>query len=90
MMRSDEEWLMSRSPPQRYVFQRRHGVAADGAGQAADALGQLRIAFVWHRRRAGLTGAEGFFYLMHFGALHSPNLGGELFQPKRQPEPWWL
>ncbi len=66
--------------PQRDVLERRQRVRPDQARQAADALGQLRIALVRHRARALLAFAEGLLRLEDLRALQAPDLEGDLLQ----------
>ena len=82
-MRSVEEWRDVALVPERDVLQRGRGVAADHAGQAADALALLGVALVRHRRGAGLAGQERLLGLAQFGALHVPDLHRELLQRGR-------
>ena len=70
--------------PQRDVLERRHRVAADHAGQAADALGGDGVALVGHRRAALLPLGEGLLGLPHLGALQVAQLGGEPVERARR------
>ena len=68
---------MSRSC-QRATFSRPTcACGADDAGQAADPLGDDRVALVRHRRRALLALAERLLHLAHLGAGEVADLGRE-------------
>ncbi len=60
--------------PERDVLERRHGVAADDAREAADALAQFGVALVRHGAGAGLSLAEGLLNLQDLGALEVAEL----------------
>src|SRR5262249_9195230 len=62
------------------VLERRLGVAADDAGQAADPLGELRVALVRHRARALLALAERLLGFQHFSPLEAANLERDLLE----------
>src|SRR6266516_5423546 len=66
--------------PERHVLQTDERVCAHDACEAADALGDLRIPFVRHRRRALHPFAERFLDLTHLGPCEMPNLGGETLE----------
>ena len=55
-------------------------MAADEPGKAAYALGELRVALVWHGGGACLALLEGLLNLRDLGALEASNLRGELLQ----------
>ena len=83
MMRSVEGVRDVALVPERDVLQRGRRVAADHAGQAADALALLGVALVRHRGGAGLAGQEGLLGLAQLGALHVADLHRELLQRGR-------
>jgi len=66
--------------PERHVLHRRHRIAAQHAGEAADFFAVDRVALVRHRRRTLLARAERLFHLAQFGLLQAAHLGGELFK----------
>ena len=66
--------------PEGDVFERGHGVGADGSGESADALGLLRVALVGHRGGAGLALGEGLADLADLGPLEVADLGGEALE----------
>ena len=77
-MRSVDEWLMSRSCHR--VLHCRHGIAAQHAREAGNALALLGVALVRHRTGARLALVERLLGFANFGLLQRANLGGELFQ----------
>jgi hypothetical protein len=65
--------------PERLVFHRGRGVAAQQAGHAGDPLAQDGIALVGHRRAALLARPERLHQLADLGVLEVADLGGDAF-----------
>ena len=61
--------------PQGHVLEPGAEVAAQEAGQSAQALGEDRVALVGHRRAALLAGTEGFLRLAYLAAGEVADLG---------------
>ena len=74
MIRSTDEWEMSRSCQSAHIFQRRHGIAADDAREAAELFAGDRVALVRHRRAAFLPCGKIFLHLQHLRPLQMPEL----------------
>ena len=72
---------MSRSCHRATFSIRRLRVAAQDPGQAAEPLGEDRVALVGHRRGALLGGAERLLDLAHLGPLEVSDLGREALEP---------
>src|SRR3954449_2356088 len=70
--------------PERHVLEPDQRVGAHDAGEAADALGDLRVALVRHRRRALHPLAEGLFDLAHLGAREMADLRRETVERRRR------
>src|SRR5215469_147258 len=66
--------------PKGYILHDGLNVGANDAGQAADLLGDDRVALVRHSRRALLAFGEGFFGFPDFGALEMANFEGDLLE----------
>ena len=66
--------------PEGDVLQGGCRVAAEEAGEAADALALLWVALVGHGGGACLSLPERLFRLKHLGALEVADLGGELLE----------
>ena len=68
--------------PQGHVLEGGHGVAADHAGQAGEALPGDGVALVRHGAAALLAPGEGFFGLQDFGALEVAELDGPVLEAR--------
>jgi hypothetical protein len=66
--------------PERHVLESDHRGRAHHAGEPADALGDLRVPFVGHRRRPLHPFAERLFDLTNLGSCEVPDLGREPLQ----------
>ncbi len=66
--------------PEGDVLEGGDGVAAEEAGEAADALALLGVALVGHGGGAGLALGERLLDLEDLGALEVADLGGELVE----------
>ena len=69
--------------PERHVLEADRGRGADDAREAADPLGDLRVALVRHRRRALHARRERLLDLAHLGAREVPDLGREAVERGR-------
>ena len=66
--------------PQRHVLEPDDRRGTDDPCEAGDALGDLRVALVRHRRRALHPGRERLLDLAHLGAREVPDLGREAIE----------
>ena len=69
--------------PERDVFQRGHGVAADHAGEAAEFFAGDGVALVRHGGAAFLSGGKILLHLEHLGALEVAKLRGPAVDGRR-------
>ena len=76
-IRSTELWEMSRSCQRATSSSPLDQVAAQHPGQAAEALGEDRVALVGHGRAALLARLERLLDLAHLAAGHEPDLSGD-------------
>src|SRR5687768_15750641 len=58
-------------------------MSPQNARKAADALAKLRVLFVRHRRRPGLTFVKRFFDLKDLGPLKAAKLGRKFLHRRR-------
>ena len=75
IIRSTEEWEMSRSCQSATSSSAGDHRRAHHAGEAGEIFGQHRIALVRHRRRALLAFGEELLGFQHLGALQMTDLG---------------
>ena len=79
MMRSTEEWLISRSCQRAMFSMAARALPAEDAGEPGEVFAEDGVAFVGHGGGAFLPGAKEFFGLPDLRALEMADLHGDFF-----------